>query len=137
MALQGVIPVSFGDVFPHGAFAVGAVEPVRDFERSRGGAFVQERDKASGEPLWVLDVLDADPEARAKTVRVKIASAVQPVLPEAPAGMPVVPVEFEGLTVTPYVNANGRLAYSFKARGVKAPGKVNGAPARPAAKDAA
>ena len=34
--------------------------------------------------------------------------------------MPFVPVEFTGLTVTPYVNQAGRLAYSLKATGVTA-----------------
>jgi hypothetical protein len=34
--------------------------------------------------------------------------------------MPFVPVEFAGLTVAPYVNQAGRLAYSLKATGVRA-----------------
>ena len=42
------------------------------------------------------------------------------VLPPAHPGMPFVPVEFAGLTVTPYVNQAGRLAYSLKATGVRA-----------------
>jgi hypothetical protein len=37
--------------------------------------------------------------------------------------MPFVPVEFAGLTVTPYVNQAGRLAYSLKAAGVRGPGR--------------
>ncbi|HEY1920050.1 MAG TPA: plasmid replication, integration and excision activator, partial [Streptosporangiaceae bacterium] len=61
--------------------------------------------------------------ARARTVKVKVPSQVQPVLPSGPAGMPFVPVEFTGLTVTPYVNQAGRLAYSLKAGGVRAPGR--------------
>ena len=44
-------------------------------------------------------------------------------LPAPAAGMPFVPVEFAGLTVTPYVNQAGRLAYSLKASGVRAPGR--------------
>ena len=40
-------------------------------------------------------------------------------------------VEFTGLTVTPYVNQAGRLAYSVKATGVRAPGAPGG-PAGPA-----
>jgi len=42
------------------------------------------------------------------------------VLPSAAGGLPFVPVEFAGLTVTPYVNQGGRLAYSLKATGVRA-----------------
>jgi hypothetical protein len=123
MALQGPIPVAFGHVFPYGAFAVGAVEPVRDFDRSSASKFVQENDKNTGEPVWSLMVLDADPEARAasKTVKVKITAQVQPILPEAPAGVPFVPVEFEGMAVMPWVNDSGRMAYSFRAKGITAP----------------
>ena len=120
MAVQGPIPVEFGTVFPRGAFAAGAFEPVRDFEASKGGRFVQSKDKASGLPLWVVDVIDGDPLARDKTARVKVAASDQPVLPAPAAGLPFVPVEFAGLTVTPYVNQGGRLAYSLKATGVRA-----------------
>jgi hypothetical protein len=74
----------------------------------------------SGLPLWQVDAIDADPAARDKTVRVKVAAADQPVLPAPAAGLPFVPVEFAGLTVTPYVSQAGRLAYSLKATGVRA-----------------
>jgi hypothetical protein len=123
MALQGPIPVEFGHVFPCGAFAAGTFEPVRDFEASKGDRFVQAKDKATGGPLWMVEVIDADPEARAKTARVKVAAPVQPVLPPPLAGSPFTPVEFTGLTVTPYVNQAGRLAYSLKATGVRSPGR--------------
>jgi hypothetical protein len=119
MAVQGPIPVEFASVFPRGVFAAGAFEPVRDFEASKAGRFVQSKDKQSGLPVWVVDVIDADPAARDKSVRVKVAASDQPVLPAAPAGLPFVPVEFTGLTVTPYVNQSGRLAYSLRAAGVR------------------
>jgi hypothetical protein len=32
-------------------------------------------------PLWVIEVIDADPAARDKTVKVKVAAQVQPVVP--------------------------------------------------------
>jgi hypothetical protein len=118
MALQGPIPVEFAAVFAHGAFAAGGVEPVRDFDASSGDRFVQAKDKATGLPVWVIEVIDADPAARDKTAKVKIAAADRPGLPPATAGMPFVPVEFTGLTVTPYVNQSGRLAYSLKAAGI-------------------
>jgi hypothetical protein len=63
----------------------------------------------------VIEVIDADPAAREKTVKVKVGAASQPVLPAPGAGTPFVPVEFTGLTVTPYVNQAGRLAYSLRA----------------------
>ncbi|MGH3403902.1 MAG: plasmid replication, integration and excision activator [Streptosporangiaceae bacterium] len=121
MAVQGPIPVEFAYVFPAGAFAAGQFEAVRDFEASKAGRFVQSKDKTSGLPLWQVDVIDADPQARAKTARVKVAATDQPALPAPPAsGLPFVPVEFAGLTVTPYVSQAGRLAYSLKATGVRA-----------------
>ena len=114
------------DVFPHGAYLVSEVEPVRDFDKSSAGRPVQAVDKESGLPVWAVSVLDADPEARRsdKTVTVKIAATYQPVPPEAAAGLPFRPVEFDGLTVTPYVNESGgraRVAYSLRASGMHAP----------------
>jgi hypothetical protein len=123
MALQGPIPVEFAHVFPHGAFAAGGFEAVRDFDASSGERFVQSKDKATGLPLWAVEVIDADPEARTKTVKIKVAAQAEPVLPPASAGMPFVPVEFTGLTITPYVNQAGRLAYSLKASGVRGLGR--------------
>jgi hypothetical protein len=133
MALQGPIPVEFASVFPRGVFAAGGFEPVRDFEASKAGRFVQSKDKASGLPVWMVEVIDADPQARDKTARVKVAAPDQPVLPAGAPGMPFVPVEFTGLTVTPYVNQSGRLAYSIKAAGVRVPGHGRGADIKGAA----
>jgi len=123
VSLQGPIPVEFGLVFPAGAFAAGSFEPVRNFEASTGDRFVQSADKASGAPLWVIEVIDPDPQSRARAVKVKVAAAAQPVLPAPPPGQPFTPVEFTGLTVTPYVNQAGRLAYSLKATGIRPPGR--------------
>jgi hypothetical protein len=120
LAVQGPIPVQFSYAFPRGAFAAGAFEAVRDFEASKGGRFVQSKDKTSGLPLWQADIIDADPAARDKTVRVKVAAPEQPVLPATAGGLPFVPVEFTEMTVTPYVSQAGRLAYSLKATGVRA-----------------
>lgn len=126
MAIKSRFPVSMGDVFPHGAYVVSEVEPVRDFDKSSAGRSVQAADKESGLPLWAVSVLDADPDARRgdKTVTVKIAASHQPIPPEAMAGMPFRPVEFDGLTVTPYVNESGgrpRVAFSLRATGLRAP----------------
>ena len=123
MALQGPIPVDFAQVFPRGVYAAGPFEPVRDFEASKGDRFVQAKDRENGPPVWMVEVIDANPGARTKTARVKIASADQPVLPPPGAGMPFVPVEFTGLAVIPYVNQAGRLAYSIKATGLRPAGR--------------
>ena len=123
MALGRHIPISMDQAFPHGAYAVGAVEQVIDFEASTREQRVQAHDRESGLPVWAVSVFDADPEARAKIVRVKIASRTPPVLPQAPAGSPFPAVAFEGLTFTPYVDASGsrpRIAMSFRATAVRA-----------------
>ncbi len=147
MALQGhPIPVEFGMVFPDGAYAAGGIEMVRDFDRSSGDRIVQQADKHTGLPLWVVEVIDADPEARQRTVKVKIAAQVQPVLPPPAAGSPFTAIEFDGMTVMPYPDGSrcqggknkcaARQAYSLKATGVRAPARGIGHPA-PEHKDAA
>src|ERR1700733_5263421 len=78
MALQGPIPVEFSHVFPHGVYAAGEFEAVRDFDASSGDRFVQSKDKMTGTPLWSVEVIDADPEARTKTVKVKVTGQNQP-----------------------------------------------------------
>jgi hypothetical protein len=55
---------------------------------------------------------------------VKVAAEHQPVPPAAVDGSPFVQVEFEGLTVTPYVDESHgrpRVAYSIRATGMRAP----------------
>ena len=85
---------------------------------------MQALDKESGLRVWSVSVLDADPDARkdSKTVTVKISAEHQPVPPEAMAGVPFRPVEFDGLTVTPYLDdKRNRVAYSLRATGMRAP----------------
>lgn len=128
MAIKRRLKVSMGDVFPHGAFlTTEGAEAVPDFDRSTRDRFVQAVDKDNGLPVWEVGVHDPDPEARKneRSVNVKIAAEVQPVPPEALPGLPFRPVEFEGLEVTPYLDTNGprpRLAFSLRARGMRAPG---------------
>jgi hypothetical protein len=124
VAINGRFRVSMEDVFPAGAYVVGEVEAVRDFEKSTPERFAQARDKETGELLWSVPVLDADESApkSAKTVVVKISAPVQPVPPEAVAGLPFRPVEFEGLTVTPYLDdKRNRVTYSLRARAMRSP----------------
>ena len=86
MLLQGPIPVEFGAVFPSGAYAAGAFNPVRNFDASTGEKFVQSTDKATGARLWVIEVIDPDPQARTPAVKVKVAAPAQPVIPAGPSG---------------------------------------------------
>ena len=134
MALSRHIPMNMDQVFPAGAYAVGGVEQVIDFEASTPGLRVQAHDRDSGLPLWAVSVFDADPEARTKVVRVKIASRTAPVLPQAAAGLPFPAVAFEGLTATGYVDTSGsrpRLAWSFRATAVRGAAAKTQAPAAP------
>jgi hypothetical protein len=128
MAIKGAIPMRHGDVFPHGCFMVGEVQAMRDFDRSTKEQAIQAVDRDTGELVWTVDVVDADPAARDRTVRVKITAPVQPVPPETAPGLPFRPVEFEGLTATPYVqttaSGRGRLTWSFRATGMRAPKPV-------------
>ena len=125
MSVQGPFKVECGEVFPHGVGVVGVVTALVDFDRSTRDAKVQQLDKESGQLVWVVDVMDFDPEARDRTFKVKIVAPVQPVPPESVAGVPVRPVLLEGLTVTPYLkdvgNGRQRIAYSLRATGLAAP----------------
>jgi hypothetical protein len=133
--------LGMGEVFPAGAYLLG-VEPDNDFERARSGSGdAQKRDKDTGERLWLVTVLDADPDARAREVKVRIAAPHQPVPPQAAAGSPFVAVEFDGLTAMPWVDGarcerrkpherecRGRVAYSLRAASMRAPGKPANVP---------
>ena len=85
MAFQGAIRVEFG-VFPDGAYAAGKIERCGTLTGPSGDRVVQQIDKATGLPLWVVDVIDADEAARQRMVKVKVAAQVQPVLPSPRPG---------------------------------------------------
>jgi hypothetical protein len=157
MAIQRELSVPFDEVFPHGAWLVSKVEPVRDFDRSTADVTVQEvvRDDNSqpvlvdGEQqaIWQVEVLDGDEDVtgEAKKVRVKIVSARRPVPPPALPGLPFRRVVLEGLSVVPWLNRDrckvekgkqhrcgARQAWSYWATGLR---PVEGA--APPAKDGA
>jgi hypothetical protein len=131
MAIQQRLRVSFEDVFPAGAFMVGEVEAVDDFDLIRAAreakkepGDVQVRDKVTEKRVWQVRVIDADPESRKGQTElvVKISADHQPVPPALMPGMPFRKVEFEGLTLTPYLDesrSRPRLAYSLRASGFK------------------
>jgi hypothetical protein len=125
MTVRTPIPVSFEDVFPHGAFALD-VSAIDDFDLPAGSPDRQQRDKHSGLRLWAVRVMDPDPDARKgqAEVMVKIAAEVQPVPPEALPGLPFRPVEFDGVTITPYLDerrSRPRVAYSLRATAMRPP----------------
>ena len=125
MAVSGPFKVECGELFPHGLGVVSPVEPLADFDKSTRENRVQARDKETGLPLWSVEVLDFDQQARDKTFKVKIAAEVQPVPPEALAQVPVRPVVLEGLTVTPYIKEGNRprIAYSLRCTSLVPPGR--------------
>ncbi|GAA1362247.1 plasmid replication, integration and excision activator [Catellatospora chokoriensis] len=117
--LKGPIAVRFEQVFPFGAYLNSDVEPVFEFENGKRGS--QKKHPVTGELLWEVTVIDGDRSLKgAQTVaKVKLASAYQPVPPNAVAGSPFTPVEFTEMTATPYISDNGgraRLAWSYMAR---------------------
>ena len=134
MANLQALKVDFGAAFPFGVGMVGEVTQQDDFDKSTRENRVQARDKDTGLPMWQVEVLDFDEHAREKTYRVKIAAAVQPVPPDAVAGLPIRPVVLEGLTITPYI-ADGprpKIAYSLRCTGLAAPGRRSADPGKAA-----
>jgi hypothetical protein len=137
MGMPKRIMVEFGETFPNGLFAVSEVVPARDFDKSTKVNAVQTIDEDSGLPVWTVDVMDGDPEVRKadRTFTVKLLSKLQPVLPAGIPGLPITPIELEGLTASPWVDTRGcsapdegrshrcraRQGWSFRAIGVKAP----------------
>jgi hypothetical protein len=134
MAIAGGIKVDCGDVFPHGLGVISEVTPLADFNASTKDNRVQARDKDTNLPMWQVEVLDFDEHAREKTYRVKIAAAVQPVPPDAVAGLPIRPVVLENLTITPYIAEGNRpkIAYSLRCTGLAAPGRRSADPGKAA-----
>jgi hypothetical protein len=125
MSVQGPFKISCDEQFPHGLFAV-AVDAQRDFEKAQAGLDdAQARDKESGERVWVVRVIDNDPEARSSEFKVKIIAPHCPTLPDPIPGTNFRPVTFKHMSVTPYVEetrgGRARVAYSVRASGVEAP----------------
>jgi hypothetical protein len=132
------IPMPFEYVFPNGALFLG-VDKLVDFDR------IREPDNQAhdehGARLWVVKVMDLDPEAgkfgRSTEVKVKIAAEHQPVPPASMVpGYPPA-VEFTDLTVTPYTDSLGckggktphkckaRQAWSLRAGALVEPGSAS------------
>jgi len=128
MAIPKWLQIDHNQVFSLGAFLVSEVTPMIDFDKSSGENRVQARDRDTGLPMWQVEVLDGDPAApkRSRTVTVKFAAPTQPTAPTNSSGTPFTPVVFESLMALPYVERSGdfsRIAWSFRASGMTAPGK--------------
>ena len=131
------LPVSMHDVFPDGCHLVpDSIVEAQDYDEATGRRSPAV-DKVTGKPVFQCRVADMDPElaGRQRETVVKILADRMPVPPTRTA---FEMVEFENLTVTPYVDngrcqgrgrCGARMAFSLRATGLKA--------ARPAAKDIA
>jgi hypothetical protein len=134
------LPVGMAEVFPAGCCLVpDSITEAQDWDETTR-ARTPSVDKITGKRVWHVRVIDLDPslEGRSREVAVKIAADRMPV---PPTRQPFEPVEFEGLTVTPYVDTSrcqgrgrctARMAFSLRASGLKA-----GRPVAHAPKDAA
>jgi hypothetical protein len=133
MAIRGGsrFPVSMADVFSHGCYLVpDSFSEVQDYNE-KTKARTPSVDKVTGRRVFQCRVVDMDPEleGRSRETVVKIVADYMPVNPtKAPFEM----VDFDGLTVTPYINDKNRMAYSLRATAIRAAGRPV-----PAAKDAA
>jgi hypothetical protein len=112
-------PVSMHDVFPHGCCLVpDSITEAQDYDEKTKKR-TPSVDKVTGKRVWQCRVSDLDPDlaGRARETVVKILADREPT---PPGRQPFELVEFDGLTVTPYVTDRGRLAFSLRAAGIKA-----------------
>jgi len=95
-----------------------SIGEVEDYDEKTGRR-TPSKDKLTGQRVYQVRVMDLDPELgkRARETAVKIVGDVQPVPPVGPFEA----VEFDGMTVTPYVTNTGRMAYSLRATVMRAP----------------
>ncbi len=138
MALKGGtrFGLNFADVFPAGCVLVpGSVGEVEDYDEKTGRR-TPAKDKLTGQRVWQVRVMDLDPELgkRSRETTVKITGDFQPVVP---TGTPFEQVEFDGMTVTPYVANTGRMAYSLRAVAMRSPAGIAPATQAPATRAAA
>src|SRR5215469_16416987 len=134
MAVKGGtrFAVTMGQVFPEGCHLVpDSISEAMDYDeetKRRSPA----SDKLTGKPVFQVRVIDLDPDlsGRSREVVVKVIADRMPV---PPTRQPFEPVEFENLTVTPYViDRTKRMGYSLRTTGIKA-----GRPMTQSGKDAA
>jgi hypothetical protein len=106
-------PIEFDEVFPEGAYVVGEVAAVTEYQsqedKARNRPVRPRIDEATGLPIFKVTIADPSAEKdRDKSVTVEIASRVQPVPPAAVSGLPFRPVVLEGLTVQPRADVSGQ-----------------------------
>ena len=81
MSLQGQFPVQFGRCSRPARMRPGGSRWCGTSTGPTADRPVQQADKDTGLPLWVIEVIDPQEDTRQRTVKVKIAAQYQPVLP--------------------------------------------------------
>lgn len=125
-------PIDFDELFPQGAFVVGAVTALTEYQspedKARNRPVRPRIDEASGLPLFKVTIADPSAEKdRDKSITVEIAARVQPVPPAAVNGLPFRPVVLEGLTVQPRAETSGQakwITWVVRATGMHAVGEA-------------
>lgn len=136
-------PMEFDELFPEGAYVVGEVTSVTEYQsqenKARNRPVRPRIDEASGLPIFKVTIADPSAEKdRDKSITVEITSRVQPVPPTAVSGLPFWPVALEGLTVQPRAEMSGQakwITWVVRATGMHAVGEWtsdNGTHAKPA-----
>jgi len=128
-------PVDFDAVFPQGAYIVGEVMPVTEYQsqedKARNRPVRPRIDEATGLPIFKVTIADPSAEKdRDKSITVEVAAKVQPVPPATAGNLPFRPVILEGLTVQPRAETSGQakwITWVVRATGFRA---VDAAPAK-------
>lgn len=121
-------PIAFDDLFPQGAFLMGDIQPLTEYQsqedRARNRPVRPRIDEGTGKRLYRATIADPSAEKeRDKSISVEIAADVQPVPPEAVGNLPFRPVVLEGLTVQPRAEASGQakwITWVVRATGLRA-----------------
>jgi hypothetical protein len=127
-------PIEFDELFPEGAYVVGAVTAMTEYQsqedKARNRPVRPRIDEASGLPIFKVTVADPAAEKdRDKSITVEIAARVQPVPPAAANGVPFRAVVLEGLTVQPRAEVSGQakwITWVVRATGMHAAGEQRG-----------
>jgi hypothetical protein len=124
-------PIEFDELFPEGAYVVGAVTAVTEYQspedKARNRPVRPRIDEVTGLPIFKVTIADPAAEKdRDKSITVEIAARVQPVPPAAVNGLPFRPVVLEGLTVQPRAEVSGQakwITWVVRAIGMHAVGE--------------
>lgn len=119
--------IEFEELFPQGAYIVGEVSAMREYQsqedKARNRPVRPRIDEVSGLPLFKVTIADPSAEKdRDKSITVEIAAKVQPVPPAAVNGLPFRPVVLEGVTIQPRAEASGQakwITWVIRATGLR------------------